>query len=100
MADESVPITESAHKREQKDLTGSPSGKRNKREWLAFHGTKQTRVGNDFQVTLFPTPPHRDEKKEASEPSKSDEKEPVVETNASNEVETAAKTEDNAKTTS
>eukprot|EP00980_Cylindrotheca_fusiformis_P004918 scaffold1049_cov108-Cylindrotheca_fusiformis.AAC.3 len=35
----------------------SPSSKRNKKEWLAFRGSKHTRVGTDFQVTLFPTPP-------------------------------------------
>lgn len=42
----------------------SPTGnaaKRNKREYLAFHGTKHTRVGDDYQVDLssLPVPEQR-----------------------------------------
>jgi hypothetical protein len=33
-----------------------PESKRNKRDWLAFHGTRRTRVGDDFQVAALPTP--------------------------------------------
>jgi hypothetical protein len=32
------------------------SNKRIKREWLAFRGTRQTRVGDEFQVAALPTP--------------------------------------------
>lgn len=48
------------HKR-QVGITGSPSGKRSKKEWLAYHGTKQTRVGDEFQVASLPVP-EKDEK--------------------------------------
>ncbi len=33
-----------------------PSAKRTKKEWLAFVGTKHTRVGDDFQVLSLPVP--------------------------------------------
>eukprot|EP00529_Nitzschia_sp_RCC80_P036971 CAMPEP_0113466164 /NCGR_PEP_ID=MMETSP0014_2-20120614/14125_1 /TAXON_ID=2857 /ORGANISM="Nitzschia sp." /LENGTH=187 /DNA_ID=CAMNT_0000358367 /DNA_START=53 /DNA_END=616 /DNA_ORIENTATION=- /assembly_acc=CAM_ASM_000159 len=36
--------------------TGEGTAKRNKREYLAFHGTKHTRVGNDYQVDLSKLP--------------------------------------------
>jgi hypothetical protein len=68
-----------SHERESDEHTSSPSGKRNKREWLAFRGTKHTRVGNDFQVTTFPTPPHQDEKKANDAEPKNDEKKPAEE---------------------
>jgi hypothetical protein len=29
--------------------------KRPKREWLAFHGVKHTRVGSEYQVTILPS---------------------------------------------
>lgn len=52
-------------------ITGSPSGKRSKREWLAYHGTKYTRVGADFQVASLPVPEKiqkgKDESKTESE---------------------------------
>ena len=35
---------------------GYDNAKRNKREYLAFHGTKHTRVGNDYQVDLSKLP--------------------------------------------
>ena len=35
---------------------GDGNAKRNKREYLAFHGTKHTRVGNDYQVDLSKLP--------------------------------------------
>mmetsp|Transcript_2919 Transcript_2919/g.6501 ORF Transcript_2919/g.6501 Transcript_2919/m.6501 type:complete len:188 (-) Transcript_2919:3550-4113(-) len=36
--------------------SGEGTAKRNKREYLAFHGTKHTRVGNDYQVDLSKLP--------------------------------------------
>ncbi|KAG7369159.1 hypothetical protein IV203_031902 [Nitzschia inconspicua] len=36
--------------------------KRSKREWLAFHGVKHSRVGSDYQVAVLPSI----EKKEAA----------------------------------
>ena len=32
------------------------ANKRMKREWLAFRGTRHTRVGDDFQVAALPSP--------------------------------------------
>eukprot|EP00526_Cylindrotheca_closterium_P025575 CAMPEP_0113603322 /NCGR_PEP_ID=MMETSP0017_2-20120614/1216_1 /TAXON_ID=2856 /ORGANISM="Cylindrotheca closterium" /LENGTH=74 /DNA_ID=CAMNT_0000511705 /DNA_START=44 /DNA_END=268 /DNA_ORIENTATION=+ /assembly_acc=CAM_ASM_000147 len=54
------------HKR-QVGNTGSPS-KRSKREWLAYHGAKHTRVGDEFQVASLPEP----ETKEKGEDSKTE----------------------------
>ena len=34
--------------------TETPEAKRPKREWLAFHGARHTRVGADFQVASLP----------------------------------------------
>lgn len=45
---------DNTHKRHMDD--GSPNGKRSKREWLAYHGTKHTRVGAEFQVATLPVP--------------------------------------------
>ena len=42
-------------KRESGSFPGN-DGKRSKRDWLAFHGTRHTRVGADYQVTSLPTP--------------------------------------------
>lgn len=59
------------HKRDSTEHGGqnSPSGKRNKRDWLAFSGVKHTRVGDAFQVTALPTPKPNDfEKKDSIEP--------------------------------
>ena len=43
------------HKRTTDD-NGDGAAKRNKREYLAFHGTKHTRAGNDYQVDLSKLP--------------------------------------------
>ena len=37
-------------------LDHEPDSKRKKQEWLAFRGTRQSRVGADYQVTALPTP--------------------------------------------
>ena len=38
------------------NLGSSSSNKRVKREWLAFRGNRHTRVGDDYQVAVLPTP--------------------------------------------
>lgn len=48
--------TAAAAQHEPPQIADEPESKRNKHEWLAFHGKKQTRVGADFQVTALPTP--------------------------------------------
>jgi len=58
-----------------------PESKRNKREWLTFHGTRRTRVGAEFQVTVLPTPG------EAQVAAPSDEKEGKEESNGPRQVE-------------
>ena len=49
----------------------SDTSKRNKHEWLAFRGTRHTRVGADFQVTALPIPgsdPQEDNAAESNSP--------------------------------
>ncbi|KAL3916733.1 MAG: hypothetical protein SGARI_007893 [Bacillariaceae sp.] len=41
-----------ASSKDASKMEGPP--KRAKREWLAFHGVKHTRVGTDFQVAALP----------------------------------------------
>jgi hypothetical protein len=36
------------------DTASFPTGKRSKREWLAYRGSRQTRVGGEYQVTSLP----------------------------------------------
>lgn len=62
MADSKQYADPNTHKRHQVSIMGSPSGKRSKREWLAYHGAKHTRVGEGFQVTILPTLAKKDEK--------------------------------------
>ena len=57
------------HKR-QVGTEGSPNGKRSKREWLAYHGTKHSRVGDEFQVASLPVPEKKEKGKEQSKTEK------------------------------
>jgi hypothetical protein len=74
----------------KRDIRGtrSPAGKRSKREWLAFKGTKHSRVGNDFQVTALPSPNDDDtDKKDDHKPRNEYTKEEVTNDSKENKEE-------------
>eukprot|EP00934_Nitzschia_sp_Nitz4_P002446 Nitzschia sp. Nitz4//scaffold73_size107353//14537//14773//NITZ4_004308-RA/size107353-processed-gene-0.180-mRNA-1//-1//CDS//3329557440//2441//frame0 len=70
MTSESSPIPKT-QEHEAPSTTQEPDGKRSKREWLAYHGARHTRVGTDFQVAILPVAhPHET----STEKTDSDEK--------------------------
>jgi hypothetical protein len=73
------------HEHDPPTRSNEPESKRKKQDWLAFRGTRRSRVGADYQVTALPTPgqvatsvPLLDKQEEDEEEEEEDKEQNVV----------------------